>query len=355
MKKNKYYIFIILLATPYLSFSQVSIDLKNPLNSLARYYDNTIIKESHIMKAYYCEYAKYNEQYVSFTDAVGVFMSFGDVCNIPSNCMVFYPINMRKSDRDSTYLKLLEAVHEKKENKSFGLRSDYQPEIVAVLNAYKWFEIDGPLNRKKTKLFDSSVKKVNNEILEIQFKTKKKFEHSVHDYEGSIFYNIEKNTIDSVKVIKGKKFCYQYHTFVYGYMNISYDSDGGRLWPNTITVGYKDKQIETFSKVSILNEKPTLIYLSENDFGYFAANQVYSFVYYNEKNWKQYNLNQCHSFNEFKKSTIGASSLEKQFVNNSNQPFSVGKSPENKIFPPNDWEVFEYIRKRTPELLELLP
>jgi hypothetical protein len=347
---------LLIAFTPSIVFSQLSFKENNALKTIASLYDNTILKDSHISNAYYCEYAKHGGMFVSYTDAIGILLSFGDVCYIPSNCMIFTPINMRKSNRDKSWLKYIETINDEIDNESFYIRSDFQPEINSVLNAFKWFEIHGPLNRNNYKYFNASITLSSSETIKVVFSPKKRHENTTNHYEGIMYYNYEKNKIDSIIVSKGKKYSYQYERFVYGSIKIKYGWNGMNHWPQTIEVGYKDRNMETYSRIVLLDNNPTSTSLIKSDFDYYGSAQPVVFVNYHKQQWIEINLKPCYEFYDFIESEIGGSkNIEMQFVNNSNRPFAIKKRKNNNIHPPNDWEVFEYIRKRTPELLELLP
>ncbi|MBS4014810.1 MAG: hypothetical protein KGZ97_13845 [Bacteroidetes bacterium] len=324
------------------------------LHTTASKYEKCNISTPTGIKAYYSEIAKINSKYVSFTEAAGVLVSFGHDCIIPANSLFFAATNMRKSDRKETWLKYISENYVDYDNTGIGAASDYQPEVNALLNSFRWFEMDGPLSRKNAKRFHSQINILSKSKIEVQFKPKSNDNSIKYNYEGSIYINSETNEIDSINLLKCKRYSYQHNKFVLGWMRIVFEWNDDKCWPKTIISGYNIDEIELVTTFKTLSTKPTYINLEKDDFNLFLEFQISPVVMFESSYWEQNDFVSKNTLQQIEKDIGSKRTLNQQFKENSNQPYRVMKLPNGEIFPNKDCEKYIFYNKRIGKLLELI-
>lgn len=232
--------------------------------------------------------------------------------------------------------------------------SDYQTEINALLNSFRWFEIDGPLNRKNTKRYNSQIKKIDNSTIEVKFKPNLTDSLIKYNYEGSVFVNSESNQIDSVHIYMGKRYSYQHDSFVIGWMKIILEWNENKCWPQEIISGYVMNEIELVTTLKTLSKKPTYINLDKNDFNVFIEVQVSPLIRFEGKYWENNEFLSKSTMVQIQKDLNGKKTLQQQFIENCNKPYRIRKLPNGEFYPKSDSEMYIYFKNRMDVLLELV-
>ncbi|MBS4014394.1 MAG: hypothetical protein KGZ97_11665 [Bacteroidetes bacterium] len=325
------------------------ISAKRIHKTIAIKYTKLNIAKTYGMKAYYMEYGKIDNKYVSFTDATGLLLSFGHNHHIPSGSLVFANINMRKSKRSQSWLDFLKKNFELDENNDNTPPTDFQPEIVSLLNAFRWFEINGPLNHTNLKHFNVEVSSDYNKLYVLSFSPKLGKKDSKHDYTGHIYINPQQNSIDSVYIINGGWYSNQQRTFIDGWLKVYYGWGNDKCWPREISGGYILDNMELFVTIKTISNKPTLIEFNENDklIPGVVRNPL---IKYNKPFWNNTEQICIKKMQSIEKELNMSESLEMQFINNDNTIYFSRMNHKGETLPKSNEYRYLYVYNRLNEL-----
>ncbi len=322
-------------------------------NTIASGYGKYNISKPYGIKTYYSEIAKVNDKYVAFTDAVGILLSFGHDYLIPLNSLNFINTNMRKSDRHPVWLSYLEKNFFDPDNPEAPPPSCYQPEVTVLLNAFRRFELNGPLNRRKTRHYNVELTKTGDDYVELRFGHKPE-KPDIYHYLGVFFINTELNQIDSAHINKARWYSYQHREVIDGWLKIYYAWDKNSCWLERIEGGYVMNEKELTVTMQTLSSNPKLNPLSERGFSAFMIFSANPIITYDSQFWKENEFIPASKMKTIERDLGDAKSLQQQFSSNNNKPYFTGKMPNGEIYPDTNDHNYRHVKERLPELIKMV-
>lgn len=294
----------------------------------------------------YSEEAKIDDEYVAYTDAVGLLLHHGQNCYIPLNAYTFSPISIRKGPHKEKWLEVGQNNYVNEDNPMSPPPNGYQPEYVNLLNAFRRFELYGPLNPRIIKNYDFNIGFQNSHHIEFEFEANDQGIKSGRNFKGKLYVNKTNLHIDSVYLDKGEWYSQQFGKVTNGWLIVRYN-DLKKCFYN-LSGGYKHSGICLRVQIMLKVNSFTFFDLTEQDFDAIATTSINPISNYKPNlhtkssipNWVQQYFNNTSAMNNHYKEV-------------SNNPyysyFHMGIKHPN----PHSWQ-YVYTKNRISELTHII-
>ncbi|MDN5203647.1 carboxypeptidase-like regulatory domain-containing protein [Fulvivirgaceae bacterium BMA10] len=296
------------------------LNLKKLMAAVANRFRETNRKEPHIAQSHYHEWAKHNNRYIMFTESIGYSIYMGDALDVsPLAKHKFFYENVRKSDRKETWLKYANPYNDLPLGGS------------NTLNAYRRFELNGPLSIKNNHKFryhlDSSYVWQNQWVHCIKF--------SKGEEKGEI--QIVENDFSIKRVHLTTRHLWSIHLKkqVKGKLAIEFNYFDNQPFVSSVEIQYNIAGIAYSNKLTVLSQKFDSFQLTQSDWGAINGNDQEPFINYEPILWEKYLVPEIKGYTNIHHDLSHEErNLDEQFLFNSKK-YHTSKNASSQIEQAN--------------------
>ena len=328
-------------------------DIEKIISRVVKQYNQNIRKTPYITKTYFREKAKCQGKYCMLTEGYGYLHSAGYDCMVPVDNFAFLCENIRKSDRKSSWLALLKYRY--KQVPEVKHQTDIAPGYNSLLSAFRWFEKNGPLSKKKHDRYlyklDTTIHQNGNKVLlGVRF-------NSVEDYtySGILYIENKSYNIDHVVLDICDFFSKPFWNWVDANATIRYKYYEGQCFFSSMKVYYKKEDIKHWIEINIYSPPMITIEVTDKEYSILFNNDPNPFVIYNESNWTKYNIPLDCDMANIRKDMETEKLLEEQFKSNSGKPYLITTLKFGEDDTDKREKGYKYVQEKIREFSKMWP
>lgn len=306
-------------------------------------HNTNIIDNQYAIEGYYYGCGSIGNDCVSFAEGIGLLVSHGNESLIPTSSLTFLPINMRKSKPNINWLDYMKNFYDKMGGELIE-QSDFPPEYISLLNAFRRFEIVGPLSNKMNQYYNFSLLNQEDNCISVSFSAKNEIPY--YSYEGILYINNSSLQIDSINVFKTQYYSNQHAEFIDGYINIKYSHSNNINWPSKIAGGYLKDELKLSVSFQTLNEITKTVEIRQDDYQLMHSFSENPNVLFYVEEWDKYEL----LYNITSKRINCNCELSKNIKPLHNQPFYTALYIDGEESPEWTEDEASYIINKIAEL-----
>lgn len=233
----------------------------------------------HIAHSYYSEWASIDDEFVSYTDALGYSIYGGkEVDWAPLGLYQFYPKNMRKSDRKDGWLELFRINHQtgKTYNEVFYGGSN-------SLNAFQHLTLRGVLSMSNVKKYSMKMDTIERS----SYRNTGRIHFKGNREKGYLDFDFESLQISRIHCRGKHLWSIPFNKRISGDIDVHFSYFNYRPYVNKVEIHYAKDGLEYWNEFKVLLQKFDEFEISKNDIG--MLNVVDPFVNYDADEWISYN------------------------------------------------------------------
>lgn len=283
-------------------------------------YQDTVLKNPYTSQAAYMEKATCSGRYCMYTEAMGYLYSFGYDYEIKTGNFVFLPDNMKKSDRQPSWLETMDywytdAPHIKHQ-------SDFWPGTGSLFTSFRWFELNGPLGKPGSFTYEiiDTLKAQSPDISLIQMEFKPA---GGRQDSGTIYIDCENFSIYRIKLDQTRFYSQNFRQWVSAKGDITYynHSEGNDTSIESLHFTYMKNSLEYWVEFQSSPLKNFYNKVAENKSRALSLTTANPFVYYQPDVWPTSSPFSRLNMDSVRRDLEGERTLEEQFEANAGQAF----------------------------------
>lgn len=305
-----------------------SSDAHKLISKVRKEFLKQVNEDQYYLKIHCLEKAKVDKHHVAFSEGYGHLISLGYDFMIPVDNYSLLFDNIRKATSKQPWIEYLSNTY--KQTNIFK-QSDICPSYNALLNSYRWFEINGPLSFRNKDKYEYELVNPNSSLnnFSIYFSpsdTLRKF-----SYYGTIIFDSETNLLKKVELDSCLFYSEPLRERILASLSVDFIFRDKCIYLSELSANYSIDNLEHWIEIEVVDSVVNDIFLSMNECKQLSLNDSNPMVVYNKFDWEEHfkkiNKNYIEIKNDLETNNI---SLDRQFLKNSGSSFYSMKTSGKK-------------------------